>query len=345
MKIGILFHKDPFGLPNGIDLVRLRAIACGLVRRGVPTEILSPSHREGVIEGIVPVRNLARLREPGRYDLVKTCYHDSVLHLEAYEGPVVSRIVRVVDRKLPERDEPFRDKLLACQDFIRTRASVVVVNNAENADRWRRFYGNTQRVVLVPTGCPSVIPVPRKNPYPKDEPVVLFLGSVAAPRMLEMLNRAAHRLRGVATIHMVGRNKVAMYSGVSADTLDPLVTDHGEIPDGELWDYIFHADIGLALSTGPHRFDNDVSKILYYLRAGLPVLSEEPIVNNDLIACTGHGRTFRHADLDDLAVCVKELLENPLTHRRASVMEFMAKEHSWERRVSTYVDLFRSMVG
>ncbi|MEW6352113.1 MAG: hypothetical protein AB1646_23930 [Thermodesulfobacteriota bacterium] len=344
MRIAVLFHKDPFAPPKGIDLVRLRAISAGLVRRGVVAEIVSPLPREGVIEGVVPVRSLGRLREPGRYDLVKTCYHDSIQLVDGYDGPVVSRIVRVVDEELPERDEPFRAKLLSCQDMISKRASVVVVNNAENAQRWRLRYGDAPRVVLVPTGCPSVIPGPRKNPYPEGEPVVLFLGSVAAARMREMLKMAAHRLRGLARIHLVGKNKVAMYSGAAEDALDPLITDHGELPAGEVWDYVFHADIGLALATGPHRFDNDISKILYYLRGGLPVLSEEPIVNNDLIEETGFGRVFRYSDPDDLARQAQQLLDNPLSHIRPGVMAFMAREHSWERRVSTYEDLFRRLV-
>ena len=115
MRVGIVFHKNPLAPPTGIDLVRLRAISLGFIRKGIDAEVIAPIDREGILEGIVPVRRLEALEEAGRYDIVKTCYHDSILLIERYRGPVVSRIVRVVDHELPERDEPFRERLLRCQ--------------------------------------------------------------------------------------------------------------------------------------------------------------------------------------------------------------------------------------
>ena len=344
MRIGIVFHKNPFATPNSIDLVRLRAIAFGLVDRGIDAEVLSPAAEEGTLDGVIPVRNIVKIRQPDRYDVIKTCYHDSILLVEGYRGPVVSRIVRVVDSMLPKRDESARGKLLRCQDLIRQRASVVALNNPENATRWRQFYGDRQEIVLVPTGCPSIIPARGRNPYPPGERIVLFLGSIAAPRMVDMLNEAARMLDGIAVVHLVGKNKVGMYAGSASDALHPLVREHGEVPDQGIWDYICHADVGLALATGPHPFDNDVSKVLYYLRGGLPVLSEEPIVNNDLLRRTGYGRVFRHGDPDDLVGRAKELLTCPLTSGKESVMDFMAANHSWESRASIYADLFKQLI-
>ena len=45
--------------------------------------------------------------------------------------------------------------------------------------------------------------------------------------------------------------------------------------------------------------------IYAYLRGGLPVLSEERIVNNDLVRVTGMGEVFRY---DDVADAVKKAL-------------------------------------
>ena len=90
MRVGIVFHKDPFAPPSGIDLVRLRAIAGGLLSRGVQAEIISPAQKEGTIEGGIPVRGVEVLREPGRYDVVKTSYHDSIALVEPYTGPVAT---------------------------------------------------------------------------------------------------------------------------------------------------------------------------------------------------------------------------------------------------------------
>ena len=198
MRVGILFHKNPFLPPTGIDLVRLRALASGLIRRGIQAEIVAPVDRSGLIDGIIPVKPLEVLNAPPAYAVLKTCYHASIELIGSYPGPVVSRIVRVVDDRLPERDGPARAHLLRCQERIRERAVVLVLNNRENMIRWRKLYGSEPRVVLVPTGCPREIPSPRRNPFPGDRPVVLFLGSLAAPRMVRMLNEAERRLRSVA---------------------------------------------------------------------------------------------------------------------------------------------------
>jgi glycosyltransferase involved in cell wall biosynthesis len=345
MRVGIVFHKDPFAVPAGIDLVRLRAISKGLRSYGLDAEIVAPVQREDVIEQVVPVRPLSALRRKGRYDIVKTCYHYSVELIGEYSGPVVSRIVRVVDVELPERDGPNRGRLLECQELIRKRASAVALNNHENEQRWRAFYGDAPPVVLTPTGCPADIPSAAINPFPAGERSILFLGSVAAPRMADILNAAAEQLAGLGRVHLVGRNKAAMYGDGQRLALSHLIVDHGEVPQEAVWNYILNARMGLALAAGPYPFDNDVSKIVYYLRGGLPVLSEEPIINNRLIGETGFGATFPHGNVDGLVAAAARLLENPPVAERRAVMAFMAREHSWDRRVQTYVSLFRKIVG
>jgi len=344
MRIGIVFHKNPFGPPTGIDLVRLRAVAGALSRKRIEVEIVAPVKKEGELEDGIPVRGLSMLRQHGRYDLVKTCYHQSIMLVDEYKGPVVSRIVRVVDQELPERDDGARETLLSCQERIRGRASALALNNIENEHRWRELYGNDLPIVLAPTGCPANIPLSRGNPFEKDKPMVLFLGSLAAPRMVHILNHAARGLQGLAEVHLVGLNKACMYGGDEDCLLDLVIIDHGERMESDVWDYIRHAAIGLALATGPHGFDNDVSKILNYLRGGLPVLSEEPILNNDLVRQTRYGETFDFGNVDMLVQKALSLLEHPPTERRDQVMRFMAEEHSWDKRVETYVELFNRIL-
>lgn len=345
MRIGMVFHKNPYAPPVSIDLVRLRAIARGLFKRGVDTQILAPVDDEGILEGSVRVRPLSVLETPGTYDLLKTCYHHSILLVDKFSGAVVSRIVRVVDEKLPERDERFRSELLRCQDVIKKRARVVSLNNTLNRDRWNHLYGCPPDTILVPTGCPASIPPAAKNPFNTDKASVLFLGSLSAPRMVNILNEAARRLEGECTIHVVGSNKVAMYGGTLNCQLDHGIVEHGEFPENEIWDYIRHADIGLALAAGPHAFDNDLSKIISYLRGGLPVLSEEPVVQNRLLRELGFGRTFDFDDIKGLVSGARQILDNPPIAERTQVMATMIREHSWEQRVETYITLFRKILS
>ena len=345
MRIGIVFHKNPFAAPAGIDLVRLRALALGLIHRSVEAEIIAPIKTEGVIEDSIPVRKLDALDKPNDYDLVKTSYHDSIMLVGGFQGPVVSRIVRVVDERLPERDDAVRQRLLLCQEMIKKRASALVLNNKENRDRWINLYGPRPPITLAPTGCPAEIPKRWRNPFPPGERAILFLGSLASPRMVSMLNEAARMLSDLGRIHLVGLNKAHMYGGGEDCALDPLIKDHGELPEDAIWDYIRYAAIGLAFATGPHAFDNDVSKILNYLRGGLPVLSEEPIVNNDLIKQTGFGKIFRFGDIDDMAAKARELIMDPHQGDREAVMQFMVQEHSWDKRVEVYLKLFRTILS
>ncbi|MBW1712452.1 MAG: hypothetical protein JRJ59_04830, partial [Deltaproteobacteria bacterium] len=196
--------------------------------------------------------------------------------------------------------------------------------------------------VLTPTGCPARIPALGANPFPPGERVILFLGSLAANHMAEMINQAARKLAGRARIHLVGLNKTQLY-GPRAE-LDPLIIVHRERPEEEVWDFIRWADLGLALATGRLAFDNDVSKIYNYLRGGLPVLSEAPILQNKLIRETGLGAVFKFGDGDDLVAQALKLLAHPPAGRER-VMAFMAQSHSWETRVETYVRLMKDILG
>lgn len=344
MRIGIVFHKDPMAPPAGIDLIRLRAMAGGLIQKGIEAEIIAPVTSAGVLDRLIPMRPLSALADERRYDLVKTCYHDSLQLIGKYRGPLVSRIVRVVDEELPERDGTARKRFLDCQHLIRQRAQAVIVNNVENKARWKRQYGGDLPVAIIPTGCPVVLPPVGANPFDAGSPVILFLGSLAAPRMIQMLNELARRLRGQCRVHWVGSNKTHLYGDGREYPLDSLVVDHGTLPEAAIWDFIRHAQAGLALAAGPHPFDNDLSKIYSYLRGGLPVLAEERLANNHLLRRTQFGRLFAYGDGADMAARAVDLLAHPPTSRRQTTMAFMAKEHSWERRVASLLDLCRRLL-
>ncbi|MGC8657945.1 MAG: hypothetical protein ACP5U1_02625 [Desulfomonilaceae bacterium] len=325
--------------------MRLRAIAAGLLDLGLQTEILAPNVQPAMVDGRIPVYGLDRLDEKDRYEIIKTSYHDSIRLVPNGRKNVVSRIVRVVDEAYPRRDERFRASLLQCQRLIAQKAHTVIFNNEENRSRWINMYGDAVQTALVPTGCPSVIPAPGFRPYRTHKKVLLFLGSIASARMLTMLNNLAIRLSNFAEIHLVGSNKTLMYGDGTTTELNPLIVNHGPKCEIETWDYIYHADIGLALAAGPEPFDNDISKIYTYLRGGLPVLSEEPILNNSLIRRLGFGRVFNYGDMDGLVYGCKALLSEPPTEKRKRVMSIMIKEHSWEERAARYKALFEKIAG
>ncbi len=343
MKIGFVFHKDPCQPPVGIDILRLNALTESLKKRGMHVDILAPVGKPCLTACGTSVYPVDYLQNNRQYDILKTCYHFSMELIADFKGPVVSRLVRVVDENLPERDETWRLRLLKCQEMIRKRSSAVIFNNKENAERWRRLYGKPENIMLIPTGCPSVLPSKGRSPYDSNEQAVLFLGSLASGRMAEMISKIAERLKGVARVHYIGQNKCRLYGNGQTWRLSPSIVQHGEKKEDSIWNYIRHARIGLAVAPGPHLFDNDLSKIYSYLRGGLRVLSEERIINNDLVKITEWGNIFRYGDVDDAAATAVLMMKEQISGHEETVMSYMAKEHNWENRAFRYHALFRQL--
>ncbi|MFZ5584615.1 MAG: hypothetical protein ACOZHQ_01665 [Thermodesulfobacteriota bacterium] len=345
MRVGLVFHHDPRRRPPGIDLERLTALAAGLSARGALAEIVAPVDAPVRLPTpggqALALRPLAEIRR-GRYQILKTCYHPGVDLVQGHRGPLVCRLVRVVDQDRPARDAPRRERLLAWQAAIHRRADAVAFNNPENLERWRRLYGWDKPAVLTPTGCPETLPPRGPDPYAGRSPAVVFLGSLASGRMTRMLNRLAQALRGQAALHLVGLNKSGLYG--DPVPLSGLVVDHGPQAGARMWDLVAWADFGLALAAGPEDFDNDSSKVYTYLRAGLPVLCEQPIRQWPLIAGLGMGRDFPLGDLDRAVAQARALLADPPPHREAA-MARMAAEQAWGRRVDAYLTLFRQLLA
>lgn len=343
MRVGLLFPHDPRARPPGIDLVRLLALGRGLRALGMQADVLAPVARAGRWRGL-PLLPLAALREARAYDLVKTCYHQAVFLAEGYAGPLVARLVRVVDERHPARDARRRAELLRAQEIVAMRAQAVALNNPENLQRWRGLYGEGPPALLAPTGCPARLPALGPDPFGLARPAVVYAGSLASPRQAAMLGRVALALGGRARVHFAGRNKSGLYGHRVA--LPPLVIDHGEQPPRRMWDFLRWADAGLVLAVGPQAFDNDSSKALHYLRAGLPLVCEAPVLQGPLAEGLGLGRIRAHSDAAGLAEALAGLLAAPPgPGRRRAAQAHMARQHGWERTVRAYAGLFARLAG
>lgn len=343
MRVAILFPHDPLARPWGIDLARLLALTKGLRAQGIEAEIVAPVGRDARLCGY-PVRPLAALRDAGAYDLVKTCYHQGVLLAGDFQGPLVARLVRVVDQRRPARDGRQRERLLLAQRIASQRAQALAFNNRENQQRWRRLHGARVPSLLTPTGCPERLPPLGPDPFEPDLPSVVYAGSLASPRQVDLLNRLAQGLRGQARVHLVGRNKSALYG--RERRLSHLVREHGEKPPAQVWDYLRWAAAGLALAVGPEPFDNDSSKVTHYLRAGLPLACEAPILQGRLATDLGLGLVRPYRDAAGLAEALREILRRPPgPGRRRAAAFHMARHHGWPRVARTYAELFASLLG
>jgi len=100
--------------------------------------------------------------------------------------------------------------------------------------------------------------------------------------------------------------------------------------------------VGVVLARGAVQHD-EASKLYYYLRAGLPVVSEAPVPNNHLITESGAGLI---APFGDDAV-MAELIE-AATRRRwdaRAARAYVLAHQTWDRRVEVYERLLAAELG
>jgi glycosyltransferase involved in cell wall biosynthesis len=153
---------------------------------------------------------------------------------------------------------------------------------------------------------------------------------------LNQLASVLKRLSPDSDVHFIGRNRLHLY-GNPGEILDPrLVHIHPAVDETEAWQYILHAHAGLALAPGGEAFESELAKIYYYLRGGLPVVTESSVLNRFLIDETGHGAVAAYGNIQELAEKIMATLELP--SRNSRVMNYMAETHSWRRRAEIYLD-------
>jgi hypothetical protein len=121
--------------------------------------------------------------------------------------------------------------------------------------------------------------------------------------------------------------------------LDPeAVTYLGTVENDRIWDYHYFADVGIVLAQGLIQH-NESSKIYYYLRAGLPVVSEDAIHNNNLIREASCGLIARYGDEDMMADLVETAVYRKWAKEEAA--RYMVENHTWDHRARVYDRLIR----
>lgn len=340
-RIALVYSANPAHGMAGMDMIRWAAMGKCFKSHGFKTHLVTDRRRDVERFGGVKVKS-ARSAEWRDYDALKVCYQASIDLVPPHPNLIV-RMCRVVDERHPRRDDGRREELMRQQQRISEMASMVAFNDEVNAERWRRIYGESARVLIVPTGCPEVIPEPAANPFPGDRRIVLFCGSLTSHRFPGVLNRLARRLRSESAdieLHFVGKNSLLHYAGDSEPLDESVVHVHGPVDQAEAWQYMLHAHVGVALAPSADVFESELSKIYYYLRSGLPVVTESVVPNRGVIAETGHGAVAAYDDLDDLAAKTIEALGSGARDPR--VMQYMVDRHGWMQRARTYVDALGS---
>jgi len=279
------------------------------------------------------------------YDIIKTLFHEGFecLMKEGVSNHrfIISKLGSVVSHK-EHSGVHFhgraRKKLYDIQTEISYKSKYVSLLTEASRDLWMEEFGRRDNVLLVPTGVDADIPLPSNNPYRKfKEKIAVFIGNIYSSKKQRDVN-----LRWQRRLNMIG--KLLKKKGIrlclvvfgSADRLDASsVTYIGPIDNKFMWDYQYFADAGLVLAQGAEQH-NESSKIYYYLRTGLPVISDNSIPNNNLISKTGlgfiagYGNDKEFADLVDKAVCID------WGQKRNEAIRYILNNHTWEKRVEIY---------
>jgi hypothetical protein len=205
---------------------------------------------------------------------------------------------------------------------------------------WRHEFGDDRKVLMVPTGVDREIPSPCRNPYEGlRTKIAVYIGHIYMGTQREVNLLWQRKLNGLG--RRLKKKKITLcFVGLGDfDQLDPEAVTHlGPVENDRIWDYHYFADVGIALAQGPVQH-NESSKIYYYLRAGLPVVSEGGIPNNDLIRETGCGFIAPYGDEETMA----DLVETAACRKwpKEESAQFMVDNHTWDQRARVYDRLIR----
>lgn len=334
-RIALCYSANPTRPIQGMDMIRWVAMGHRFRRLGYKVKLVTDRRRGVDRLDRIHLTSVDRI-DWSECDAIKVCYQASI-DLVPQHPHLIARMCRVVDEEFPKRDDGRRDEMMRQQAKIAEMAAIVAFNDEVNAQRWRERYGDKSQILIVPTGCPEELPEELHDPFPQDKRIVLFMGSLTSHRFPGVLNALARRLRAVqpdVEVHFLGKNSLQHYAGES-EPLDPsVITIHEPVEESATWSYVLNADVGIGLAPSEHSFESELSKIYYYLRGGLPVVTESSVPNQGVIREVGHGEIAAYGDVDDLAH--KTLLALKYTPRNATVMQHMIDHHSWRARAEVY---------
>ncbi|NNK64703.1 MAG: hypothetical protein HKO98_16000 [Gemmatimonadetes bacterium] len=290
-----------------------------------------------------------------RYDAVKTLFHRGYESLRRYGGGRHPWIIAKLGSVVSDRDTEGiffygrqRERLFRIQEAIARSARHVTLLTEAARTLFAEAHDRTDGLLLVPGAAEEQIPPTGPDPYPRDgRPRVVFLGNFYSehPRsqpeahhtITSKLNALGRKLaaRGVS-LFVVGPGQ--------ASSLDPQAVGYlGAVSYEESWQYMHHADVGLVVSAGDFMHNNESTKVYYYLRGGLPVVSESGFPNDPVVDESGLGFRVEPGRIDLLAERVVEAVEK--TWDREKAVDYILEHHTWRCRAAVYHELLNEAFG
>ena len=350
IRIATVYRKDFLDdfYPSDMSLIRWLKISEALADKGFKVDMIINA-TSGLVRR-TPNLNYVSYScvDWSRYDIIKTLFHEGFESLQSEGGDnhpfIISKLGSVVGNHDGSEGVHFfneeREELFETQKKIDQKSKYITILTEPSKRLWETELGRKTNILLVPTGVDKVIPPPGKNPYGAlREKIVVYIGNLYVSTQKEInllwqmkLNRLGHLLkkRGIK-LFLVGPGNV--------DQLDQnVVTYLSPVDNHRIWDYQYFADAGIALAQGKVQH-NESSKIYYYLRTGLPVVSEAPIPNNYLIKEADLGFIADYADDQMMVEMIAEAVYKKW--RKEDAIEYILSHHTWDKRAEVYDRLIR----
>jgi len=278
-----------------------------------------------------------------RYHVVKTLFHQGYETLRNAGGAdhpfIISKLGSVVGHEDQTEGVHFfnqeRIDLFETQKEINRRSRYITILTKPSLDLWRKEHGRSANMLMVPTGVDREVPPPGANPYGmRGDKIAVYIGKLYEGFQREINLLWQERLNTLGRLLKPKGIRLFFVGPGAIDRLDcDAVTSVGPIDGRRIWDFQYFADVGLVLGQGNVQH-NESSKIYYYLRTGLPVVSESSVPNNHIIEEAALGFVASYGDDQTMA----EMIEAAAYKRwdRASAVDYILKNHTWDNRAQIY---------
>ena len=331
-----------------MDLLRWLRISESLANLGYRVDMIVNTKR-GLVQMNANLRYVPySMVDWKQYDVIKTLFHKGFESIQR-EGEdnhpfIISKLGSVVGNNDPTEGVHFfneeREYLYEMQKQINQKSRYITILTEPSRLLWEREFGRNGNILMVPTGVDREIPPPYNNPYKEfDEKIAAYIGNIYVDTQREVNLLWQDRLNILGSLLKRKGIRLCFIGVGKVDKLDHnVVTCLGAIENNRMWDYQYFADVGLALGQGKVQH-NESSKIYYYLRTGLPVVSEAPIPNNHLIRESGLGFIADYTDNQMMA----EMIEAGIYQnwQKEEAIQYILKNHTWDKRAEIYDTLIR----
>ena len=345
IRIATVYRKDLLDnfFPSDMSLVRWLKISESLADIGFNVDMIVNA-KSGLIQKAPNLRYVPYCRvDWSQYDIIKTLFHEGFESL-CSEGQdnhpfIISKLGSVVGNHDGTEGVHFfneeREELFETQKKIDQKAKYITILTEPSKRLWERKFGEKTNILFVPTGVDREIPPPGRNPYGDlRQKIAVYIGNFYVDTQRDINLLWQHRLNVLGSLLKKSGIRLYLVGPGNVSQLDPnSVVYLGPIDNSRIWDYQYFADVGIALAQGKVQH-NESSKIYYYLRTGLPVVSEGPIPNNYLIKETNLGLIADYADDQVMAEMIEEAVHKKW-HKKDAI-NYILSHHTWHKRAEAY---------